>query len=122
MAQTLESIFLQGSDQERLDHTPGSALTIGEIISMGGIVGCVTSPEGIAASALGAVAVKGIFRILKDGTAGPTFAQGVQVDWDNTNKLAVAAGTGDFTLGVCTKAALTGDDGVEVKINEVILA
>lgn len=119
MPQTLQAMFHHGNDQRRLDYTPSGADVVnGEIVNMGGLIGVCTDPEGIADGVLGALATAGVFRILKDGTAGPTFAIGATVGWDDTAKLAVAGGTGDFDLGPCVdKAAGANEDGVYVDLN-----
>lgn len=118
MTQTLESIFFHGDDQQRYDHTPGSAVSQGEIVQLGKLVGCCTSPEGISASTLGSVATAGVFKIKKAVSAGVTFAIGDIVEWDDTNNTAVAQGSGDFDIGECVEvAAADADDHVVVAIN-----
>jgi hypothetical protein len=119
MAQTLEAVFYHGNDQRRMDHTPAGILTIGAIVNSDGRAGVITSPEGIAAAALGSMATTGVFRILKDGTSGPTFALGDDVEWDDSANLAVAAGAGTFPLGRCVvQAGGTNEDGVYCDLNE----
>jgi hypothetical protein len=114
MAQTLQAMFYHGT-QIRADHTPSVAVANGEVVDMGGgLIGICTSPEGIAANTLGALAITGMWRFIKDGTAGPTFTKGQIIAWDDTNNLAVNATSADVTylLGQCIQAAGTNDDGV----------
>ncbi len=124
MAQTLEGVFVHGDDQLRRDWN-GAALANGEIVRLGaagiGMAAICTSPEGVASSTLGSVATAGVFRILKDGTTGPTFALGAPVWWDVSANLAVTASgeaNVDFLLGECVdKAAGADEDGVYVDLN-----
>jgi len=81
---------------------------------------------GVAAILLNALAdgesgtayILGEFRIDKAAVA---FAQGQKVYYDvsatNANNAANAATDGDFVLGVCSKAAASGDDYVQFLLN-----
>lgn len=122
--QTKEALFHHGT-QERIDFTPGSALVSGEVIEIGSgtnVAAVVTSPEGIAASVIGAVALTGVFRIKKD--AIDTFALGAKVSWDDTANQAEPDGgvNDDIKLGVAVEAALAADDHVKVWLNRSQLA
>jgi len=122
--QTLQSKFYRGEHQDRVNHTPnGAAVVSGEILNLGnGLVGCVTSPEGIADGVLGSVATKGTFQVSKeDSGPGPTFAVGAIVGWDDTAKEAVVGGAGDFDLGACEEAAAATDNHVRTRLNENVL-
>lgn len=100
----------------KVDHTPGSAVTAGDVIDLGsGLVGI--ADRDIAASDLGAVAIEGVFDLTKEAGGGVTFAVGAVVDWDDTNNTSVAATTGDFAAGKAVAAAADGDSTVRVKIN-----
>jgi predicted RecA/RadA family phage recombinase len=118
MAMTLESSHHQGAALH-IDYTPGTAVAAGEIVSLGGLIGFADSD--IAANALGAMAISGVRKVKKDGTSGPTFAVGAQVEWDDTGKLAVAATGGDFDIGCCVYAAGASDDFVTVWANQLAL-
>ena len=116
--QEQEAVRVQGLSQT-LDHTPsGAALEAGEIVQIGGdLVGVASSaiPDGT----LGALETEGVFKVSKeDSGPGPTFAAGVEVDWDNTAKEAVAGGTGDFSLGTTVEAAVATDQSVKTWINK----
>ena len=80
----------------------------------------VTSPEGIADGELGAVDVDGMYKVKK--ASATTFAQGAEVEWDNSGKNAVAATSGTFEIGVAYQAAVSGDDYVLVWLNRRKLA
>jgi len=117
----MEAIFVHGDPQIRLDYTPdGADVANGEIVSVGGIAGVCTTPEGIEDGELGAVATMGIWSIEKDGTSGPVFSVGEPVAWDVSANLAIEVGSmaaGDFIIGTCVQAAGTNDDRVMVLLN-----
>ena len=69
----------------------------------------------IAANVLGALAIDGVFDILKT-LAATTFAVGVTVDWDGSGAVA---GAGGDVLGTVVEASANGDTTVRVKINRV---
>lgn len=100
-----------------LDHTPGGAIVAGEVVRLGGNL-CGVAPEAIEANRKGAVEADGIFYLAKDDTAGPVFAVGDQVEWDDTANLAVVAAAGDFDIGICTEAAGATDGRVQIWINK----
>lgn len=114
--QAQQALRVQGLSQP-LDHTPGGAIVAGEVVRLGGNLAGV-APEAIAANRKGAVETEGIFTFAKDDTAGPVFAVGDQVEWDDTGNLAVIAAGGDFDIGICTKAATATDPSVEAWINK----
>lgn len=117
MAQTLQAIFLRGDDQSRYNYTPGANVVCGQVIDIGDICGICTSPEGIASGALGSLATRGQFR-LKKNTGGNAISYGAKVYWDTANSVAVnASGANIVKIGVCVKAAVAGDDGVECDLN-----
>lgn len=118
-AQSQEALFYRGNDQDRMDYTPsGADADANTVVDLGsGLTGIVTSPEGIADGELGSVATRGTFKISKDDGGAVNFARGAKVGWDDTNKLAVAAGTGDWDMGIAEEAAANGDDHVKVAIN-----
>ena len=109
MAQILQAVFHQGP-QRRVDHTPSGALVVGEVINLGSnLVAVVTSPEGIAASELGAVDVDGIYLLRKNQV--DAFAAGAKVSWDDTaNEAEVDGGVNeDFKVGIAVEAAVAAD-------------
>lgn len=108
-------------DGYSLDFTPAAAVDAGDIVIMGDIVG--VAKLDIAASALGALAVGGVFDVAKDGTTGPVFAINDPVWFDLATELAVRVPTtagmsGVVYLGTCVKAAGTNEDTVRVRFAE----
>jgi len=97
----------------RLDHTPSSAVSPGDIVDAGkGLYGF--ADDDIAASRLGALALTGI-RLAQSASA-TTFSVGDDVYWDASAEKAVAADDGldgaDLLLGVCVIAKTSGQNAV----------
>ncbi|MCC6360635.1 MAG: DUF2190 family protein [Phycisphaerales bacterium] len=103
-----------------LPHTPGSALSAGDIVSLGsGLVGVAIAD--IAANTLGAVWIEGEFEIAKPSGA---LTVGQPMFWDS----AAAQIQNDYDGGVnvpfgwLTRAAATGDATAYVKLASKELA
>jgi predicted RecA/RadA family phage recombinase len=58
-----------------IDHTPTSAVSSGDVVAVGGLIGVAL--EDIAANALGSLAIRGQFEL--DLATGKTFAIGAEV-------------------------------------------
>jgi len=98
-----------------IDYTPSSAVSAGDIVSLGDLVGI--AKLDIAASAVGALAIEGVFDVLKLGSSGPVFAIGDPVFFDYVNGLAVKTGfDGCVFLGTAVAAAATGDTTVRTEL------
>lgn len=105
--------FYQAGDC--VDYTPGSAVTAGDIVQVGTLVGVALND--IAANELGSLQVKGCFAVTKAGGGGVTFAAGAPVEWSGST--AVAAGTsGAYDIGRAAYAAADADTTVYVLLNE----
>ncbi|NIA17285.1 MAG: DUF2190 family protein [Planctomycetes bacterium] len=115
-----EAKFLQAG--EAIDYTPATAKTAGEVVQTAGLAGiCVAI---IAASAKGAVQVKGIIEVKKKQEA---FELGNVVGWDeNGDPYGDTAGTGaatllladaDFKLGTVIEDAASTAATVKVALN-----
>jgi len=104
------------SSGECIDYTPGSAVTAGDVVVQGDLVGIATRP--IAAGTTGALAVSGIFDIVK--ASGTVFTAGQKVYWDASNKVAVTtegAGTNKL-IGKAVAAAGSGLTTVRVRLSQ----
>lgn len=119
MSQSLEAVFLQGDQQPRYDYIPEADLSCGAVVYLGGIVGIVTTTEGIAANRLGSLATNGIFKLKK--ASGVTFSRGDVAEWDDTDNTSKNATQGDFKTGVVVEDAASADDHVKVEINRAPL-
>jgi hypothetical protein len=106
----------------RINHTPASALTGGQLIQLAGKGAAVTS-EPIAASALGSVAVEGVFSVPYVGNACNV---GDNIWWDANGKpyggsndgAATNLGAdGDYWIGTVVEAPAANDATVLVALN-----
>lgn len=106
------------SGVDYIDYTPGSAVTAGDVIVQGSVVGIATSD--IAANALGALAIVGVFKCPK---ITGSIAVGTKLYWDPAgDPVGGTAGTGAVTatagslkcIGYAALAAVSGDATVPV--------
>jgi len=105
-------------DGETIDYTPGAAVAAGDVVVIGELVGVAKSP--IAANALGALAVKGIFDLAKATGGGTAISAGALAYWDDTGNVATTdAGAGaNKLIGKCVKAAADADATVRVRLSQ----
>lgn len=103
----MSATYVQRGD--RIDHTPSSAVSAGDIVVQGSLVGIAT--EDLEANKKGSLAVEGVFDIDKENVA---FSVGDDVYYDEEHGLAFA-GQGVY-LGKCVAAAAADDDTVKVKL------
>lgn len=101
-----------------IDYTPGTDVAAGDVVVQGELVGVAKTP--IAANALGALAIAGVFDFAKAAGGGVTFAAGALAYWDDTNNLAVTTdGAGaNKLIGKCVKAAADADATVRVRMDQ----
>ena len=99
-------------DGDVLDYTPSSAVAAGDVVVIGSLVG--VAPRAIAANAVGALAVEGVFEI--PCATGATGAQGSAISYYATSGVAHAS-TGT-TAGKLAKARLVADTSVHVLLNK----
>jgi predicted RecA/RadA family phage recombinase len=116
MAQTYQARFIQ--EGQSIDYTPVSAVVAGQVVVQGSMIGVAKTP--IAAGTLGALAVKGIFDVVK---ANEQQALGAALYWDaDGNPYGGTAGTGCATttssgntfIGFAQAAAGATDEVVRV--------
>lgn len=110
-------------DGKAIDYTPGSAVAAGEVLAIGSNTIAIAKIP-IAASALGAVATRGVF----DGAkVTGTVNLGDAIYWDSTgDPVGGTAGSGAFTTtaagnvyaGRAVKAAASGDATVRFELRE----
>jgi len=116
MAQNFQATFVQVG--ESIDYTPVAAVTAGQVVVQGSMIGVAKTP--IAAGALGALAVRGVFDVVK---ANEQQALGAALYWDaDGNPYGGTAGTGCATttasgntfIGFAQVAAGATDETVRV--------
>jgi predicted RecA/RadA family phage recombinase len=105
-------------DGHSIDYTPGSDVSAGDVIVQGDLVGI--AKLDIAANALGALAVVGVFDFPKTAGVGEAIAVGVKVYWDVADTVAK---TDDETgankyIGKTVKAAGDDDTTVLVRLDQ----
>lgn len=117
MAQTPALLY---SDDSAIDYTPGSAVTGGDVVVQGNVVGIAA--VDIAANALGSLTVEGIFKVPKITGA---ITAGAPVYWNTTadpvtgtagTGAAQATPTGGTLMGYCATAAASGDSYVVTEL------
>ena len=96
-----------------LDYTPSSAVAAGDVVVLGDLV--TVAPRAIAANALGAVAIEGVFTLPK---ASGAISQGVIVYWDATNSNITTTAGSNKRAGKAAYAQASGDTTVKVLLNQ----
>jgi len=99
---------------EMIDYTPGSAVTGGDVVVIGSIV--AIAKRDIAANALGAVAIKGVFRVAKDTGSASAIAAGAKLYWDAINEVATTTAGSNKVLGYAVAAATAAAATVDVDL------
>ncbi len=106
------AVKLHSGTQHKVDHTPGSALTAGDVVEMGDFAFIVS--VDIAASELGSVAAPSgtaTYVAPKATTGGSALAVGTKVYWDGTK---VGTTNSDPVMGIVVEAAADADATVKV--------
>ena len=100
---------------------PGKVMTaiapVGGVISgrpykVGDLVGIATGSA--AAGEAYELALEGVVKLAKAGAT--VVAHGAKVGWDDTAKLVVAAGAGDYNIGHAFEAGANGPTTIAVKL------
>lgn len=96
-------------DPVKVDYTPGSAVTAGDVVALGDVVGIAHTD--IAANAKGALAISdGVYKGVGDGV----IAAGKRVYWDaGAGKVTLTAGANKY-LGISASAC--GGDGQAITV------
>ena len=108
--------FIQ--DGRYVDHTPGSAVTAGDVIVQGDLIGIAKGD--IAANQPGALAVEGVYDVPKATGVGTAIAVGATVYWDVADSEAKTdSETGaNKLLGKTILAAGDNDATVRVRLSQ----
>jgi len=109
-----KATFVQ--DGGAVDYTPGSAVAAGDVVVQGELVGVARTP--IAASALGSLAVAGVFDFTKATGGGTAITAGANCYWDATNQRATTTSSGNKVIGKCVRAAADADATVRVRMSQ----
>ena len=105
-------------DGNAIDYTPGADVAAGDVVVQGDLVGVAKTP--IAANALGALAVTGVFDFPKATGGGTAITSGSQVYWDAGNSVATtdAGGGANKLIGKTVKPAADADATVRVRLSQ----
>ncbi len=106
---------LQKGGSIYIDYTPGSAVSAGDVVVQGDLVGFADSD--IAANRLGALGVDGIRRFPKASGSSSAIAAGTKVYWNTVSSVAQATAGGYKYLGKTVLAAGDDDTTVDVLCN-----
>lgn len=93
---------------DSVDYTPASLVSAGDVIVQNSLVG--VAKLGIAANALGALAVKGVFDFTKTAGGATAIDAGEKVYWDDVGNVVTTTASGNTYLGKCVIDA--DDDAV----------
>ena len=100
-------------DGDLIDYMPSSAVAAGDVVVLNDLV--TVAPRPIAANALGAVAVEGVFVLPK---ASGAIGQGAIVYWDATNSNITTTAGSNKRAGKAAYAQASGDATVKVLLNQ----
>lgn len=103
-------------DGASIDYTPGSAVTAGDVIVQGDLVG--VTKRDIAANTLGALAVEGVFDFPKATGGGTAIGAGVNVYWNSGTQVATTTSAGNKLIGKTVKAAVDADATVRARLSQ----
>lgn len=106
------AVKLLSGTQHKVDHTPGSALTAGDVVEMGDYA--FIASVDIAAGELGSVAAPSgtaTYVCPKSTAGGSALAVGAAVYWDGTQ---VGTTSTDPVVGIVVEAAADADATVKV--------
>ena len=105
-------------DGRSIDYTPGGAVTAGDVVVQGDLVGI--AKLDIAASQLGALAIEGVYDFPKATGVGSGIAVGAICYWDVADgqaKTDSEAGANKL-IGKCIKTAADADATVRIKLDQ----
>jgi len=101
-------------DGNAIDYTPGADVAAGAVVVQGELVGVASTP--IAASALGSLAVAGVFDFPKTAGVGEAIAVGSKVYWDVADGVAKTDDESGANKLIGKTIAAAGDDDTAVRV------
>lgn len=103
-------------DGDAIDYTPSLAVSAGDVVVQGELVG--VAKKNIAANALGALHVKGVFDFPKATTSTSAITAGALCYWDDNNDVATTTSSGNKLIGKCVAAAAAADTTVRIRMDQ----
>ena len=101
---------------ESIDYTPASAVTAGDVIVQGDLVGIASLD--IAANVAGVLSVRGVWDFAKATGSSSAITAGSKIYWDAVNEVATATAGGNKQIGKCILAATDDDTTVRVYVSQ----
>ena len=103
-------------DGHTIDYTPGADVAVGAVVVLNDLVGIAL--RAIAANALGALAVTGVFDLPKATGGGSAISVGTKLYWDVAEQVAKAddESGANKLIGKAVKAAADADATVRVRL------
>lgn len=98
---------------EMINHTPTADVAAGTVVLQGSLFGIALA--AIPANRLGALAIRGVFRLPKLTT--DDVSAGAVLYWDNTNRRVTLSATGNTRIGLAVAASPSGQATADVWIN-----
>jgi len=99
-----------------VDYTPSTAVTAGDVVVQGELVGVAT--QAIAANVKGALAVAGVFQFPKATTSGSALTAGAKVYWDAGSSVVTTTVGSNKYVGKVVTAAAASASTVEVRLEQ----
>ena len=103
-------------DGDSIDYTPALAVDAGDVIVQDEMVG--VAKLDIAAGALGALAVAGVFDFPKSTGSSSAIVAGDNCYWDADNEVATTTASTHKLIGKAVKAAADDDTTVRILMNQ----
>ncbi len=101
-------------DGKAIDYTPGADVSAGDVVVQEDLIGI--AKLDIAANALGALAVTGVFDVPKTAGSGEAIAAGAEVYWDVADQVAKTDDESGANKKLGRTVALAGDDDTVVPV------
>lgn len=99
---------------EAIDYTPDADVAAGSVVVIGSLIGI--AKLDIKAGTLGALALVGVYDIVKATGEGTVIARGARVYWDTAAQKATTVSTGNTYLGEVIVAASATEATVRVRL------
>lgn len=112
---TEEAIYVH--EGHMVDYTPSAKVAAGDVVVQGALVGIAI--KDIAANALGALAVTGVFDVAKSVASGSAITAGTNLYWDDSNNVATATASTHKYLGKCVAGVADAATTVRVLIGQL---
>ena len=99
-----------------VDYTPSSAVTAGDVIVQGELVG--VAKKDIAANVLGALSIEGVFDFAKSTASTSAITAGAKLYWDAENEVATTTVGSNKYIGKAVAAAAASASTVRVYMSQ----